>query len=283
MTTRELIAKSCDLPPVSPAAIQLMNLLGQQEIGNDEVVRVLKCDSVMTAKLLRLCNSPGARPAEPVTSVDQAVLLLGYQQLLHMVLSLALGKTMTAPLAGYGVESAELWRHSVVTATAAEIVASNGLDWSLDPAVAFTAGLLHDIGKVVLNLALSPELQLRVRSRIESGSCSRAEAEREVLGVDHAQTGAALLESWNVPAELVEAVANHHQPVLTPRPRLSAVTHLANCLAHLVGSAPGWEGYAMRVDEQVIKTLGLTAENLQGLIIAVQEAFQGIEEFIAFS
>jgi len=281
MIARELIAKVKNLPPVSYAALKLVNLLDQPAVSNDEVVQVLKCDNVLTAKLLRACNSPYFGLEEPVSSVDQAVFLLGHQQILHIVLTLAFGSAMVVPLSGYAVEANELWRHSLITATAAETVVTELTDLNVEPPVAFTVGLLHDIGKLVLGQALTPDLQADIRNRIEQEKFSRSEAEKAVLGTDHSEIGACLLQDWHLPEDIVEAVAHHHQPVLDPRPRLSVVTHLANCLAHLAGSAPGWDGYAVRVDERVINTFDITGDKLDGLVIAVRESFDRVDQFMS--
>src|SRR5690349_14559729 len=147
MTANELVTKVKNLPPVSHAALKLVSLLDQPAVSNEDVVDVLRCDNVLTAKLLRACNSPYFGLEEPISSVDQAVLILGHQQILHIVLTLAFGGAMTVPLAGYAVEANELWRHSLTAATAAEFLVANAIEVNVDPPVAFTIGLLHDIGK----------------------------------------------------------------------------------------------------------------------------------------
>jgi putative nucleotidyltransferase with HDIG domain len=280
MTAQELVSKIKSLPPVSYAALKLLNLLEQPAVSNEDVVQVLKCDNVLTAKLLRACNSPYFGLAEPVSSVDQAVFLLGHQQILHIVLTLAFGSAMVIPLPGYAVEANELWRHSLITAAAGEIIAGEITDLNVDASVAFTVCLLHDIGKLVMNQTLTPEVQADIRSRIEKEQISRSEAEKAALGTDHAEVGACLLQSWHLPELIVESVANHHQPVLKPRPRLSVVTHLANCLAHFAGSAPGWDAYAIRVDSNVIDTFNITEDRLETMIIAVRESFDRVDQFM---
>jgi putative nucleotidyltransferase with HDIG domain len=283
MTAQEIINKVKNLPPISQAALKLVNLLEQASISNDEIVQVIKCDNVLTAKLLRACNSPYFGLDEPVASVDQAVLMLGHQQILHIVLTLAFGSAMVVPLPGYAVEANELWRHSLITATAAEIIAEEAFDLNVEKPVAFTVGLLHDIGKLVMSQALTPELQAEIRHNVETQGCSRSEAERKVLGADHGEIGACLLKSWNLPEEILEAVANHHTPVCEPRPKLSVVTHMANCLAHLAGSAPGWDGFATRVDAQAVATLGLDEMRVEELVGRVRESFERVDQFMTMS
>lgn len=280
MTAPEIINKVKNLPPVSQAALKLVNLLEQASISNDEIVQVIKCDNVLTAKLLRACNSPYFGLDEPVASVDQAVLMLGHQQILHIVLTLAFGSAMVVPLPGYAVEASELWRHSLLTATAAEIIAAEAGEMNVETPVAFTVGLLHDIGKLALNQALTPEFQHEIRQLVEHQSCPRTEAEKKVLGVDHSEIGACLLRSWNLPEDILEAVANHHHPVCEPRPRLSVITHVANCLAHLAGSAPGWDGYAVRVDPCAVMALNLDEARLEIWVASVRDAFERVDQFM---
>jgi putative nucleotidyltransferase with HDIG domain len=283
MNASELVAKVKNLPPVSHAALRLVSLLEQPAVGNDDVVQALKCDNVLTAKLLRACNSPYFGLSEPVASVDQAVLILGHQQILHIVLTLAFGSAMVVPMPGYAVEANELWHHSLVTATAAESVAESISDLNVDTPVAFTVGLLHDIGKLVLSQSLTVEFQDEIRRLVEQEKFSRSEAEKDVIGTDHAEVGAHLLQTWHLPDDVVEAVANHHQPVLKPRPRLSVVTHLANCAAHLAGSAPGWDGYAVRVNEDVIKKFDIQPETIELLVVNVRESFDRVDQFMKMS
>jgi len=280
MTAPEILNKVKNLPPISQAALKLVNLLEQAAISNDEIVQVIKCDNVLTAKLLRACNSPYFGLDEPVSSVDQAVLMLGYQQILHIVLTLAFGSAMVVPLPGYAVEANELWRHSLLTATAAEVVAAEAYELNVEAPVAFTVGLLHDIGKLALSQALTPEIQQQIRQLIEEQGCSRSEAEKRVLGADHSEIGACLLRSWNLPEDIIEAVGNHHTPVCEPRPKLSVVTHVANCLAHLAGSAPGWDGYAIRVDPRAIAVLNLDQTRIETWVAAVRDGFDRVDQFM---
>jgi putative nucleotidyltransferase with HDIG domain len=283
MTAHELVAKVKNLPPISQAALRLVNLLDQPAVSNDDVVQVLKYDNVLTAKLLRACNSPYFGLEEPVSSVDQAVLILGHQQILHIVLTLAFGGAMTVPLSGYAVEANELWRHSLTTATAAEFLVSNGIDVNVDPPVAFTVGLLHDIGKLVLSQVLTSEYQADIRVRITEKGLLRADAEKEVLGTDHAEVGGALLQAWHLPEEIIEAVANHHHPIVDPRPKLSAVAHVANCVAHLAGATPGLEAYAVRVDEGVAEAFSLSPDRLESIVVGVRESCDQVDQLMSMA
>ena len=283
MTAQEIVNQVKNLPPISQAALKLVNLLDSSEVSNEEVVQVIKCDNVLTAKLLRACNSPYFGLEEPVSSVDQSVLMLGHQQILHIVLTVAFGTAMVVPLPGYAVEANELGRHSLITASAAEIVVAETNGINVEAPVAFTVGLLHDIGKLALGQALTPAIQAAVRQLIEADKLSRSEAERQIIGTDHGEVGACLLRGWNLPEDILEATANHHNPVFEPRPKLSVVTHLANCLAHLAGSAPGWDGFAVRVNPQAVAALNINEARLEGLVAEVRASFDRVDSFMSMS
>lgn len=283
MTPTDIISKVKNLPPVSQAALKLVSLLEQASISNEEVVRAIKCDSVLTAKLLRACNSPYFGLAEPVASVDQAVFILGHQQILHIVLTLAFGSTMIVTAPAYAAEANALWQHSLVTATAAEIVAAEAYDLKIEGPIAFTVGLLHDIGKLAMSQALTPEQQAQIRERIVTEKISRTTAEKLILGTDHGEVGACLLKSWRLPAEVIEAVACHHKPTLVPEPKLSAVTHIANCLAHLASPMANEDATAGQVDPEVAAALNFDAGRLEGMVNTVREASETVNQFMAMT
>jgi putative nucleotidyltransferase with HDIG domain len=283
MTAHELVAKTKNVRLASQAALQLVSLLDQPDTSNESVVQILRCDNVLTAKLLRACNAPLYGFSEPVSSVDQAVFLLGHQQILQLVLTLEFSGAMAVPLPGYAVESKELWHHSLAAASAAEVIVKSGVAGDAETGVAFTVGLLHDIGKLVLNQVLTEGNQADIRSRIGVDKLSRVEAEKQVLGTDHAEVGAALLQNWRLPEQIIEGVRNHHDPLLKPRPALSAVAYMANVMAHLAGSAPGWDAYAIEVDGRVTAAFEMSPDMVEGLVLSVRETFERVDELMSFS
>ena len=125
------------------------------------------------------------------------------------------------------------------------------------------------------------EAQARLRQVIEQGSKSLIEAEREVIGCDHAEVGACLLKQWGLPAMLVEAVANHHAPVAAPVPMLSAIVHVADIVALNAGISPGIASYAMRVDESTVEALGIGREMVEALILSAYDSQARVEEMIS--
>ncbi len=263
MTAQELVPKVQRLAPASQTVIKLIGLLNKPAHNNEEIVQVLKYDNVLTAKLLRACNSPFYGFSEAVSSLEQAVLIIGYEEIQRLVFAFAFSDTMTRSLPGYEAEANELWRHSVLTALICEFLAKDD-DAPLDspPGICFTAGLLHDIGKLALAEVLAKNHQAAIRSLIMDRNLSSVEAEQQVLETNHAEVGAVLLQKWNLPKPIVEAVGNHHHPESRPKPQLSALVNAGNALARLVGSPFDWEAFTARAAEGVPAALKFTPEKL---------------------
>ena len=281
MTADEIISKVRDLPVVSETARKLPALLNKPELHRDDLVQTLRCDNVLTAKLLRVCNSAEIGLREPVTSLDQAVLLLGHNVIFRTVCALGYGGVMSAPLVGYAVEANGLWSHSVTTGVAAEYLAEVENYGNFAPPLAFTAGLLHDIGKIVLNQLLTPKIRADIRSVIAEKNLTRVAAEREIFGADHAAVGAALLRRWGVPDIIAQAVEDHHHPVVQPEIQLSAVVHLANSAAHLSGSSGGVDAYALRVQKDLSETLELEVTRIEQLLLGVHSSLATVRQLMA--
>jgi putative nucleotidyltransferase with HDIG domain len=280
-TAITLVKKVKNLPPVSEAALKLLSLLEQFSVDNNDVVQVLKYDNVLTAKLLKACNSASLGLGDSVSSVDEAVFILGHEQILHIVMTLAFGGAMTASSLGNAMEVSVLWQHSLVSAMASEILLEKVPELDAKANVAFTASLLHDIGKLVLGQTLSAEELSEIRDRIERKQIPVTEAEKEVVGVDHGEVGAALLDNWRLPENIVEAVANHHRPVLKPNPRLSTLVHICNSLAHHSNPTPGQTIHDLRIAEEVVGQFDITGEKMDSMTAAVRESFERVDSFMA--
>jgi putative nucleotidyltransferase with HDIG domain len=280
MTADEIIARVKDLPVVSETAHKLVIQLNQPDLHRDEIVETVRCDNVLTAKLLRVCNSAHSGVREPVLSVDQALLILGDNMIFRMVCAIGFSSSlgMTAP--GYDTEANGLWSHSLNTALGAEYLAEIECYGNFLPSTAFTAGLLHDIGKSVISNVLTPKARNDIRTKMTGQCLSRVEAEKAVLGADHCEVGASLLKRWSLPELIVEAVADHHSPVLKPAIQLSAVVYLANCAVHLCGAAPGWEAQAIEAKNAAAAMLGLEVEKVEQIVSGIHDAMQTLPQLM---
>ncbi len=281
MTAKEIIAQAKDLPVISETARKLASQLNQPDLHRDELVETVRCDSVLTAKLLRVCNSAGFGAREPVVSVDQALMMLGDNAIFRMVCAIGFGETMGLSAAGSDAEANELWTHSLTTGIASEYLVEVESYGDFLPSAAFTAGLLHDIGKTAINKVLTPAARADIRTKIAGGSFSRIAAEKAVLGVDHTEVGARLLQRWSFPELIVEAVANHHAPVTKPAIQLSAVVYLANRAGHLSRTSPGWEARLAEANKMTADALGMDVKKVERMVSGIYDAIQTLPQFQA--
>lgn len=272
MNPRSLITRFNKLDAPSPAIAKLLKSLGQSETDNEEVTAIIQKDPLLCGKLLAACNAPTLGLSREVGSLDQAVLLLGHGEIHRMVMGLSFGPALSTPLGGYAIEGQELWQHATLVASLSSAVLESAPHAGYDPSVAYTAGLVHDIGKILLNYVLDQPAKDAIETRVSTNGRSLMEAEKDVLGTDHAEVGACLLQDWRLPAVIVEAVAHHHAPVCKPRPELSAIIHVANVLAYETGAAAGWNAFAIRVHESAVEALRLNDEGMQRLVVAAYES-----------
>jgi putative nucleotidyltransferase with HDIG domain len=277
MKAADLIAKANYLKAPSPAVARLLSLLSQPEGDNEELIHIIEQDAPVSAKLLGMCNSAVYGLATPVSSMEQAVLYLGHSEIHRLALNAGFSDKWSPAPGGHAIREGELWQHSLLTARVAVMLAENGHEPAVDPAIAYTGGLIHDIGKIVIGRAITPEQRDTVLGLIGKNEHSLCSAERAVLGTDHAEVGAALLEKWRLPKILIEAVAHHHQPVCKPELKLSALVHVADLIALETGPAPAPGSFAGRADANAIEALQLTPESLEELILKARDALAGMQ------
>jgi putative nucleotidyltransferase with HDIG domain len=280
MNIHSLISQARNLQPPSSTVIKLLALLGETDQDHHEIITTISTDAVLSAKLLARCNSVSLGLSRPIGSVGKAVMHLGYVEVHRMVMVLSFGAQIGVELRGYSMESGALWRHSLVTAllTHRIITSSASDECESDASIAYTAGLLHDIGKLVLDQTLDTDLRRRIQERVENKGYSLLRAEREVIGSDHAEVGAHLLQEWGLPEHIVEAVRNHHEPG-GGKPRLSAIVHVADIIAHQTGASPGWGSLAVQIDAKAVQAMKLSETDLMSLTMAAFEVSRDVEAY----
>ena len=232
------------LPPTPGLMIRLIELFGQPERDVDEIVELMRHDPSVTTELLRRCNSSFFGDEEPVTDVRESVFRLGFYEIYRIIVALSGQKAMSlAKLAG-SIEVEYLWRHSVITAITGGAMARQ---LGESEGNAFTAGLLHDVGKIVLASAEGAKYAEMLRRHNYFGTSLNMEEMLE-FGFGHGEIGARLLSQWNVPGRIfLPVMCHHHTTWLGSLNRLAAIVSLANLMAH-------------RIEESTSETLCETPE-----------------------
>ena len=265
-----------DTPLLSPSTAQLLELIAQPDYELDDIIRIVKHDAPLTARLLRVVNSPVYRPATPITSVDRAVIFLGSRVVVSLAIAAGTGNLLTATLSGYEGEQATLWRHNLFCALASRTVARFGRG-ACAPDAAFTAGLLHDIGKGVLSQFLNGSAGALL-NKISSGQLrDYLQAESGLLGQDHTQVGYELARHWKLPQALQAAIRHHHHPGKASEEyqALAYAVHLGDVVAMMGGYGTGSDSlqYALAGDYQRFFPLS-EADLAQVLLNATEEFTQ---------
>lgn len=204
---QDLIAGTSELRSLPTTSMRLTSLLGDATVGADEVLAVIEKDPSLTTNLLKLCNSAFYGLRGQVSTARQALVMLGNQTIVNLAFAASMGDVLRGPLRGYHLERNDLWHHALAVALGASHLSSLSGDVALREQ-AFTAGLVHDIGKLLLDRALGGVL---VQLPPTGDRRVMQAAEVDILGFDHAQAGAALGAAWNLPTGLVDVIAAHHE------------------------------------------------------------------------
>jgi len=201
------IARADHLPPAPAVQTQLLGLLGDPNADGAQITNILSYDPALTANILKVTNSSLFAGHEPVQDIHEAVMRLGYTQLYQMVAFVCWAQSLTRHGACADSDT-RLWKHSVTVAIAAESLAK---DFGIKSAVGFTAGLLHDIGEVVLGDVFGGDY-VRLVEELGSQHPYPVEMEKKLIGAEHSEVGGRLLVRWGLPAPIVAAIWNHHNP-----------------------------------------------------------------------
>jgi putative nucleotidyltransferase with HDIG domain len=268
------------LPPAPKVVPELMRLLGQPDVDSSKIVKMISFDPSLTANVLRICNSAYFGAAIPTSDLQEAVTRLGFQQVYKLVAAATGAKLLNAAQPGYGLEQGELWKHSVAAAVAAQLIARK---LGENENVVFTAALLHDVGKIVLTHSLNGSYSKLIKET-ETNQLSLLDAEKKLLGVNHAEVGGQLLNRWKFPPNIVSAVWFHHAPKgAGTHQRLACQVYLGNMIAYFMGYGYGHVPFALRGRTEVLTTLDIAPEAVPKLMMETFEQMHLIEALFSLS
>lgn len=278
----EILDEIRQIKPLSSSTIQLIDVVADPEHDSRDVMRIVETDSVLTGALLKTINSAAFGLANSITSVEKAISYLGDKMVLGISLGLCASDVFDAPLPGYESPQGDLWRHSLQVGMACRELAAYAHP-AVCPSEAYTCGLLHDIGKVAVAMALRDRGPEMVETVDRGEAADYLEAERRKIGFDHCETGMVLADHWRLPSPLSEAIACHHRPAEGPQMyrALLYVVHLGDFMAQMTGAGTGTDDLQYMLDPEYKDYVDLSCGELDGVMLRVTQEYRRMIEATA--
>ena len=277
----DILAKVETLPTLPAAVARLAALLQDETTSARDFEEVIAPDPALTANLLRMANSAYFGMRREIESVGHAVTIMGTKRVFETTAGAGFARTIPSTIPGYDVAADVFWQHCIAVAILSERLS---LELGVKtPALTFTAGLLHDIGKLAVGSFLMED-STQVLSRMRFDEMAFVAAEHEVLGTDHAEVGATMAEKWDLPQAIVTAARWHHSPGAAPSDvdqTLVDLVHAADGLAHSLGYGADVGELSRGMDPQATERLGITVQRLEIVACDTLDEIRQVGEVLA--
>ena len=266
-----------NIPSLPEIFMRINEVVNNPRSSLEEVGRVIIEDTGLTARLLKIVNSAFYGFPSQIDTISRAVTIVGTQQLRDLVLATSVIRLFSGiPHDLLNMES--FWRHSVACGITAKILATFRREANVERF--FVAGILHDIGRLILCLEKSDEMR-SILNQVRDGSNTVHVVEKEVLGFDHASVGGALIQAWKLPASLEEVVLCHHSPLKASRyPVEAAVIHVADLISHALQLGHSGECWVPQLEFQAWDRLGLPVSILSSTIDLIDRQYYDTVQMI---
>ncbi|MBI4577463.1 MAG: HDOD domain-containing protein [Planctomycetes bacterium] len=273
-----LVREIRELPTLPQVAVQIFNSLEDPRSSARDIERIMSNDPSLAGKVLRMVNSAYFGFPHRISDLGHAIVILGFAEVKALALSMSIidlfGKTEGGAEA---FDKTRFWRHSVAVANVARDEARRR---GADAGVAFVTGLLHDIGKLVMD-QYAPQDLGRICERSEADGCTYWQAERALAVVpDHAEVAGLLVENWRLADEVVEAVRYHHEPASAPASVYVALVRLGNHVAGDLDLLASGDHAGHPLDEDTRALLRLEEDQIPGIAGRLKQRIEAIDVFV---
>ncbi|SMP44699.1 HDOD domain-containing protein [Anoxynatronum buryatiense] len=277
ISMEEIVERVRDIPAFPHTITRIIQLAESPESTVHDIENEVIRDQSLTATVLRFANSTHYGYSRTISTISQATVVLGFQAIKSIAMAASVSQLMARELPGYALEKEALWRQSQTCAIAARLIAKK-VKYAR-PDEAYVAGLLRDIGKVILDTYLKDQVEL-IQQKVENDQITFMEAEEAVLGFHHGQVGASIAEKWHLPGDLAESIALHHEPgKAVINPRLVAIIHLADALVMMLGVQMGADGLAYHFSQEAMTLLSVDENDLQQLMSELIDLLEDEDAF----
>lgn len=270
---RRVLKRVKDIPSLPQFVIETLKKLDDPKSNATDVAARLSKDEGLVVRVLRLANSAYYGLSRRITGVAEAISFLGFKTVKSIVLAASVYKFMDSAFTGYSLDRGELWKHSQAVGMTSRYL-SEKLKIA-DAEEAYIGGMMHDLGKIVLNdyVRFGYSIILRL---VEEDNVPFCEAERQVLGFDHAQVGGLVMEQWNLPDAYAYITTYHHTPWDLPEEVASFqpvvdVVHVANAMCIMLGVGIGADGMQYNISPDSLERLGIAekTEEIMGEFVDI--------------
>ena len=264
-----------EMPAVSPNTLRILEMASDPNCETRAIASLVAMDVTFSTACLRLVNSAIFGLLNPINSIDMAVNYLGRREIVNIVMHTGFKGLYYAPLSGYSANAGDLWTHSLRTAIASMLLAKSLLKSETADA-AYTAGLLHDIGKVITSEFLKISLSEILHTLNRGDNSDFPTIEKRLLSMDHTEIGQLLAQKWKIPTKIETVIRYHHVPGEAPEEfrKLCSMVHIGDMLAMLGGYGTGFDTLSYRVDPAVWDILKVNDETVSKLMLDIDAEFE---------
>jgi putative nucleotidyltransferase with HDIG domain len=260
---KRILDKIKKLPPMPEVVGKILRISDDPSISANEIINIIKYDQNITANILRLCNSSYYSLSRTISSLNEAVVLLGNKTLFNVILASVSSGMLNKQNKGYLLEKGKLWEHSVSCAILSKELARR-VKFE-DDQLAYSTGLMHDAGKVALDNFLVEKAE-EIIGRVNEQKEEFTDIENDIFGMSHAEVGAILAENWKFPKAIINGIRYHHTPEQAKEDiELVSIIHVADSMSVMFGFGSGIDGLAYHLSEEALKVLRLKFSTLYEL------------------
>ena len=278
---KRIIANVEDLPTLSRTIFKITETINNPQSSAKDLAEVITDDQILTARLLRLVNSAFYGFPQRISTVTEAVILLGFDAIRNLLLTTSVFDIFIKGGARDSLSQEELWDHSLGCAVGAKAIGSYLLCEKVEEL--FVAGLLHDIGKIVEMIYLRDDFA-KVLTIVSHKNIPIVAAEDYALGYNHAQVGELLAKRWNLPPKLVSAIAHHHQPRLAGEfSKAASIVHLADILCRALCMGSGGDNKIPPLEKNAWDALSLTRSSIDPIMDNMETEYEELSSFRTLS
>ncbi|MDX9964161.1 HDOD domain-containing protein [Desulfobacter postgatei] len=265
MSNLQIVIKEIkNLKPIPAVVTSLLEIIDDPNASMKDITKIIQYDPAITADILRTANSAYFGLKRPAETIQEAAMMLGTNHVVDLVMLKLCSQAVKGTQKGYDLHEGALWKYSVSSALIAKQVAVQ-LDLPNKNSI-FTASLLKDIGKTVLDKFIQDAFE-KISNLVINENFSFMEAEKQIIGVDHAELGGMIAKMWKFSPRMVGIIRNHHLSSETMvRDKDLAVVYLSDCICMMMGMGVGADGLAYRFHRQAMDHIGISAEDTLKII-----------------